>query len=107
MVRLQKAILLCAEENMDGGMPGFTHMQHAQPILFAHHILAYAWMLERDKGRVADAWKRADEMPLGSAALAGTSFRVDRGYVAKLLDFNRVTPNSVGTVADRDFLVEF
>src|SRR5262249_14791896 len=80
IVRLQQALVLVAENNMDVVMPGFTHVQHAQPILFAHHILAYAWMLERDKGRLRDAWKRADELPLGSAALAGTSFPIDRAY---------------------------
>ena len=105
--RLQQAIVSVAEHNMDIVMPGFTHLQHAQPVLFSHHLLAYAWMLERDKGRMADAWKRADEMPLGSAALAGTSFPIDRAYVAKLLGFARVTPNSIDTVSDRDFLVEF
>src|SRR5262249_14878110 len=107
IVRLQKALVLVAEQNMDVVMPGFTHVQHAQPILFAHHILAYAWMFERDKGRLTDAWKRAAELPLGSAALAGTSFPIDRTYVAKLLGFSRVTPNSIDTVSDRDFLVEF
>jgi len=105
--RLQAAIVSVAEHNMDVVMPGFTHVQHAQPILFSHHVLAYAWMLERDKGRLADAWKRADEMPLGSAALAGTSFPIDRAYVAKLLGFKGVTSNSIDTVSDRDFLVEF
>ena len=85
IVRLQKAIIYIAESSLDVVMPGFTHMQHAQPVLFSHHILAYAWMFERDKGRLIDAWKRADEMPLGSAALAGTSFPIDRAYVAKLL----------------------
>src|SRR5260221_9306101 len=73
IVRLQKAVIFIAEQNMDVVMPGFTHVQHAQPVLFAHHILAYGWMLERDKGRFLDAWKRADEMPLVSAAMAGTS----------------------------------
>src|SRR5688572_16879799 len=67
IVRLQKAIVGGAETNMDVIMPGFTHLQHAQPILFSHHILTYAWMLERDKGRFRDCWKRANEMPLGSA----------------------------------------
>ena len=105
--RLQGAIVSVAEHNLDVIMPGFTHLQHAQPVLFAHHLLAYAWMLERDKGRMADAWKRTDEMPLGSAALAGTSFPIDRAYVAKLLGFTRVTSNSIDTVSDRDFLVEF
>lgn len=107
IVRLQKAIAGGAENNLDVIMPGFTHLQHAQPILFSHHILAYAWMLERDKGRLADCLKRANEMPLGSAALAGTSFPIDRRYVAKQLGFPKITPNSIDTVSDRDFLVEF
>ncbi len=107
IVRLQKAILGLAEANMDVIMPGFTHMQHAQPVLFSHHILAYAWMLERDKGRFLDCLKRAVEMPLGSAALAGTSFPIDRRYVARLLGFTKITANSLDTVSDRDFLVEF
>jgi argininosuccinate lyase len=107
IARLQRAFVDVAEHNMDVVMPGFTHVQHAQPILFAHHLLAYAWMFERDKGRMRDAWKRADEMPLGSAALAGTSFPIDRAYVARALGFSRVTPNSIDTVSDRDFLVEF
>ncbi len=107
IVRLQKAIVLVAEQNMDVVMPGFTHLQHAQPILFSHHLLAYAWMLQRDKGRLIDAAKRANEMPLGSAALAGTSFPIDRNFVARQLGFTRVTANSIDTVSDRDFLVEF
>ena len=107
IVRLQKAVLYVAEENFDVVMPGFTHLQHAQPILFSHHILAYAWMLERDKGRMGDALKRAEEMPLGSAALAGTSFPIDRRWVARQLGFSRMTANSVDAVSDRDFLVEF
>src|SRR5438876_5081495 len=104
ILRLQKSIVSLAEANMDVVMPGFSHMQHAQPILFSHHVLAYAWMLERDKGRLRDAWTRADELPLGSAALAGTSFPIDRVYVAKLLGFSRVAPNSVDTFFDSDLL---
>jgi argininosuccinate lyase len=107
IVRLQKAFVSVAEANLDVVMPGFSHLQHAQPILFSHHILAYAWMLERDKGRFADAAKRADEMPLGSAALAGTSFPIDRAGLARELGFSRVSANSIDTVSDRDFLVEF
>jgi argininosuccinate lyase len=107
IVRLQKALIFVAEQNFDVVMPGFTHVQHAQPVLFAHHILAYAWMLERDKGRLIDAAKRADEMPLGSAALAGTSFPIDRQFVARELGFSKVTANSIDSVSDRDFLVEF
>ena len=106
-MRLQTAIIGVAETNLDVIMPGFTHVQHAQPVLFAHHILAYAWMLERDKGRFLDGLKRAVEMPLGSAALAGTSFPIDRRYVAKQLGFSKITANSIDTVSDRDFLVEF
>jgi argininosuccinate lyase len=104
---LQAAFIDLAEANLDVVMPGFTHVQHAQPVLFAHHMLAYAWMFERDKGRFRDAARRADEMPLGSAALAGTSFPIVRLWVAKELGFARVTPNSIDTVSDRDFLVEF
>jgi argininosuccinate lyase len=107
IVRLQRAILSVAEANSDVIMPGFTHLQHAQPVLFSHHLLAYAWMLERDKGRLADAEKRANEMPLGSAALAGTSFPIDRAYVARRLGFPKVTANSIDAVSDRDFMVEF
>jgi argininosuccinate lyase len=107
IVRLQKAFILLAERHFDVVMPGFTHVQHAQPSLFSHHVLAYAWMLERDKGRLADARKRTNEMPLGSAALAGTSFKIDRQFVARKLGFARVTQNSIDTVSDRDFIVEF
>jgi argininosuccinate lyase len=107
IVRLQKSFIYVAESNMDVIMPGFTHVQHAQPILFSHHILAYAWMLERDKGRFLDCLKRAVEMPLGSAALAGTSFPIDRHFVAKQLGFSKITSNSIDTVSDRDFIVEF
>jgi argininosuccinate lyase len=107
IVRLQSAFVYLAEHYSDVVMPGFTHLQHAQPILFSHHMLAYAWMFERDKGRLRDALKRADEMPLGSAALAGTSFPIDRHFVAKELRFSRLTPNSIDAVSDRDFLVEF
>jgi argininosuccinate lyase len=107
IVRLQTAIIGVAEANIDVVMPGFTHVQHAQPILFSHHMLAYAWMLQRDRGRMEDCLERAMEMPLGSAALAGTSFKIDRRYVAKLLGFKKITNNSIDTVSDRDFLVEF
>ena len=105
--RLQAAVVGVAEMNIDVVMPGFTHVQHAQPVLFAHHILAYAWMLERDKGRFVDGLKRAVEMPLGSAALAGTSFPIDRRFVARQLGFTQITANSIDTVSDRDFLIEF
>jgi argininosuccinate lyase len=88
-------------------MPGFTHLQHAQPVLFAHHMLAYAWMLERDRGRLQDVYKRVDVMPLGSAALAGTSFPIDRAFVARQLDFKAISENSIDATASRDVVIEF
>ncbi len=105
--RVQSAIVYVAHKNQDVIMPGFTHLQHAQPVLFSHHILAYAWMLERDKGRMRDLYQRADVLPLGSAALAGTSFRLDRAYVARLLKFKHVSENSIDATASRDVIVEF
>lgn len=107
LTRLQQAIVTIAERHLGAIMPGFTHMQHAQPLLFSHHLLAYAWMVQRDKTRLADCTKRMDELPLGSAALAGTSFPIDRRYVARELQFTRLAENSVDAVSDRDFLVEF
>ena len=103
----QKAVLDCALRNKGALMPGFTHLQHGQPIFFAHHILAYAWMLQRDRERFRDGLKRLDENPLGACALAGTAFPIDRKLTARLLGFSRVTENSIDTVADRDFIVEF
>lgn len=103
---LQKAILGLAEKNKDVIIPGFTHLQHAQPVLLAHHLLAYIEMLERDKDRLKDLLKRVDIMPLGSAALAGSSLPLDRRYVAKLLGFSRISKNSIDSVSDRDYLVE-
>ncbi len=87
-------------------MPGYTHLQRAQPVLFAHHLLAYVEMIERDKGRVRDAAVRLNVMPLGSGALAGTNYPVDRRYTAGLLGFPAVTQNSLDAVSDRDFMVE-
>ncbi|MDO8847518.1 MAG: argininosuccinate lyase [Coriobacteriia bacterium] len=87
-------------------MPGYTHLQKAQPVLFAHHMLAYSWMLTRDAKRVKRAWKAADVLPLGSAALAGTTFPIDRDGVAHELGFSAVSPNSLDAVSDRDFLVD-
>lgn len=106
MKRLQQALLERARAHKDVVMPGYTHLQRAQPVLFAHHLLAYVEMLERDKGRVKDALARLDVMPLGSGALAGTNYPVDRQYTAKLLRFSSVTENSLDAVADRDFAVE-
>lgn len=87
-------------------LPGFTHLQHAQPVRLAHHLLAYVWMLDRDVGRLADAFGRADALPLGAGAIAGISFPVDRRRVAALLGFARITENSIDAVGDRDFAVE-
>jgi argininosuccinate lyase len=103
----QKALVKLAEDNSEVIMPGFTHMQHAQPVLFAHHMLAYYEMLNRDRSRFADCYHTTNVMPLGSAALAGTSFSIDRAMVAKELDFDSVSRNSMDAVADRDFLIVF
>lgn len=103
----QENIIDQAKENEGKLIPGFTHLQPAEPILFSHYILSYAWMLQRDKQRFQDCYKRTDVMPLGSAALAGTSFPIDRNYVAKLLGFSKVSRNSMDAVSDRDFVIEF
>lgn len=107
LVDLQNALLLQAEKNIDVVMPGYTHLQPAQPVLFAHHLLAYGWMLQRDRERLADCRKRVNILPLGSAALAGTSFPIDRKYTAALLGFDGVSENSMDSVSDRDGAVEF
>ena len=104
---LQNALIQTAEQHVDTVMPGYTHLQHAQPVTLAHHLLAYVWMLQRDRERLADCHRRTDVMPLGSAALAGTSFPIDRAYTAELLGFNRISENSLDAVSDRDFAVEF
>jgi argininosuccinate lyase len=104
---LQAAILDLAESNRDAVMPGYTHLQRAQPVLFAHHLLAYFEMLDRDAGRFLDCRARADELPLGSGALAGVPYPLDREFVASELGFSRVSRNSIDAVADRDFVVEF
>jgi argininosuccinate lyase len=104
---LQRALLASAELHIDVVMPGFTHLQHAQPVLAAHHLLAYVWMLGRDRERVADARGRLNRLPLGAAALAGTKFPIDREMVARELGFAAVLENSLDAVADRDFAVEF
>jgi len=103
----QKALIKIAEKNIDIIMPGYTHLQRAQPVLLSHHMLAYYEMLERDSGRFADCFKRVNILPLGAAALAGTTLPIDRKYVAKLLKFPAVSENSIDTVSDRDFAVEF
>lgn len=103
---LQKVLIETAEKNMDIIMPGYTHLQRAQPILFSHHIMAYFEMFKRDVDRLKDCYKRLDVLPLGAGALAGTTYPLDRHYVAELLDFAEVSRNSLDTVSDKDFIVE-
>lgn len=107
IVLLQKSLIDIAEKHAQTIMPGYTHMQHAQAVTLGHHLLAYFWMLQRDRARLADCLKRTDAMPLGSGAIAGTSFPIDREYVAELLGFSKITENSMDAVSDRDFAVEF
>jgi argininosuccinate lyase len=102
----QLAVLEVAHAHRDVVMPGYTHLQRAQPVLLAHHLLAYVEMAERDKGRLRDAAQRLDVMPLGSGALAGTNYAVDRAYIARLLGFSAVTENSLDAVSDRDGALE-
>jgi argininosuccinate lyase len=104
---LEEVLLNLAEENRDIILPGYTHLQQAQPVLFAHHILAYICMFERDKERLRDAYRRTDVMPLGSGALAGTSIPIDREFVAKELGFSQISDNSMDAVSDRDFAIEY
>ena len=104
---LQRALLDLAEPHTDTVMPGFTHLQVAQPVSFAHHLLAYFEMLSRDAQRLTDCRKRVNRLPLGAAALAGTSFPIDRQMVAKELGFDGLCENSLDAVSDRDFAIEF
>jgi len=104
---LQTSIVDLAEEHYDTAMPGFTHLQVAQPVTFGHHLLAYFEMLQRDAARFADARKRINRLPLGAAALAGTSYPINREMVAKELGFDGVCENSLDAVSDRDFAIEF
>ncbi|MDO4433896.1 MAG: argininosuccinate lyase [Alysiella sp.] len=104
---LQAALLELASNNVHTVMPGFTHLQVAQPVSFAHHLLAYVEMLGRDDERMADCRKRVNRMPLGAAALAGTTFPIQRETTAKLLDFEQICQNSLDAVSDRDFAIEF
>lgn len=104
---LQQTLIGIAEENISALMPGYTHLQHAQPVTLAHHLLAYIWMLQRDRERFADCYKRTDILPLGSGAMAGTSYPLDRQFVAEQLGFAYVSENSMDAVSDRDFVVEF
>lgn len=104
---LQRALVETSEKNLTVVMPGYTHLQRAQPVLFSHHLLAYFWMLNRDLSRFQDCKKRANYSPLGSGALAGTTFPISRERVAELLNFDGVYENSMDGVSDRDFVVEF
>jgi argininosuccinate lyase len=107
MALLQKAIVGQAEQQIGVYLPGYTHLQRAQPVLLSHHLLAYYEMIERDKTRLGDGLKRLDQMPLGAGAMAGNSFSIDRAAVALELGFSEITANSIDTVSDRDFIVEF
>jgi argininosuccinate lyase len=104
---LQKTLINQAENNQTLIMPGYTHLQLAQPVLLAHHLLAYYEMLERDYARFEDCFKRADIMPLGSGALAGAAYNLDRDFVARELGFSQVSQNSLDAVSDRDFVIEY
>jgi argininosuccinate lyase len=106
-VALQQVVLSLAEAHPSVIIPGYTHLQRAQAVLLAHHLLAYLWMLQRDVARFRDAFARTDVLPLGSAALAGTSYAIDRAVVAGLLGFARIAENSLDATSDRDFAVEF
>jgi argininosuccinate lyase len=106
LTSLRETFVSRADELLGIVMPGYTHMQKAQPVLLSHHLLAYAWMLTRDVTRLRHAWEAADSLPLGSAALAGTSFPIDRHVVAHRLGFSEVAPNSLDAVSDRDFLLD-
>ncbi|MDY6880540.1 MAG: argininosuccinate lyase [Desulfatiglans sp.] len=105
--RTQVALVNAAEENIDLIMPGYTHLQRAQPVLLAHHLLAYYEMLKRDRERMEQSLKRVNVLPLGSAALAGSTFDLDRDMVARELGFEAVSANSMDAVSDRDFVLEF
>jgi argininosuccinate lyase len=107
ITRLQAALLDLAEQEVDTILPGFTHLQVAMPVSFGHHLLAWVEMLERDYQRMQECRQRVNVMPLGSAALAGTSFPIDRAYTARLLGFDSPAANSLDAVSDRDFVIEF
>lgn len=107
LTRLQEGLLLIAEREADTIMPGFTHLQTAQPVTFGHHLLAWFEMLQRDYGRLMDCRERMNQSPLGAAALAGTTYPIQRELTAQLLGFNKPTENSLDSVSDRDFGIEF
>ncbi|MBK5072679.1 argininosuccinate lyase [Budviciaceae bacterium CWB-B4] len=104
---LQTTIVAKAEQNFNVIMPGYTHLQTGQPILFSHWVMTYFWMLQRDYGRFNDLYRRMGQCPLGAAALAGTTFPIDREFTAKELGFDEPTPNSIDSVSDRDHMIEF
>lgn len=103
---LQKTLISLAEKNIDTLMPGYTHMQKAQPVLLGHHLLAYAWMLKRDLERFKESLKRINQCPLGACAIAGSSLPIDREFTARQLGFEGVIPNSMDAVSDRDFVLD-
>jgi argininosuccinate lyase len=105
--KFQKTLLNTATKHLNSLMPGYTHLQRAQPVLLSHYLLAYIEMLQRDNERLKDALKRINQLPLGSCALAGTTLPIDRFYVAKLLGFKVISQNSIDAVSDRDFAIEF
>ena len=105
--RLMSGIVQLAEQEADTLMPGFTHLQTAQPVIFGHHMMAWFEMIKRDLERLQDCRKRTNTLPLGSAALAGTTYPIDRAYTAELLNFERISSNSLDGVSDRDFIIEF
>jgi argininosuccinate lyase len=107
LAKLQEALVKKAKENLDTIIPGYTHLQRAQPILFAHHLMAYVSMFQRDIERLQDSYKRINTLPLGAGALAGTTFPIDRQMVADELGFERIYDNSLDAVSDRDFILEF
>lgn len=103
---LEKTLIFLAEKHIDTIMPGYTHLQKAQPVLLSHHLLAYAWMFERDRQRFKEALKRINQCPLGACALSGSSLPIDRHFTAKELGFDDVIPNSMDAVSDRDFVCD-
>jgi argininosuccinate lyase len=105
--KFQRILINFATKHINSMMPGYTHLQRAQPVLLSHHLLAYVEMLERDKKRFKDTLKRINILPLGASAIAGTTFPIDRFYVARLLGFDDISQNSIDSVSDRDFVIEF
>src|SRR4051794_3786733 len=105
--RLMRALVETAERHLDWALPGYTHLQRAQPVYLSHHLLAYVWMLVRDRDRFLFAERSASVLPLGAGALAGTNFDTDRRLVADKLGFDAVAPNSIDAVANRDFVLDY